>query len=119
MKIDLDIFEYMKLVESAWHDGTILTSAMLQKAIGEWFDNVPEEWIPGLHEYWARTQEARTENQQRVLARYNPENRYEVTLSDKGKTETRVMYRFKGRYWQGCSTSAPGELITKIKKLEK
>ena len=117
MKIDLDIFEYMKLVESAWHDGTILTSTMLQKAIGEWFDIVPEEWIPGLHEYWSRTQEARTENQQRVIARYNPENRYRVTLSDHGKSETRIMYRFDGRYWNGISTFAPKELITKIEKV--
>lgn len=113
MKIELDIFEYMKLIDSCWHDGTILSSTMLDKVMNEWFHLTTKQDRVRIFEYLFRTKTELSVRQKMVIARYNPDAQYMVY----GKNQEAEMFLFDGQYWLDFKTSAIDEQILKVEKL--
>lgn len=52
----------------------------------------------------------------KVLARYNPANQYTVTASHDGKTETRDVYLFEGKYYINFDLYFASEFVTAVSK---
>lgn len=113
MKIELDIFEYMKLIDSCWHDGTALSSTMLDKVMDEWFQLTTKQDRIRIHEYLDRTKRELSERQRMVIARYNPHAQYIVY----GKNQKAEMFLFEEKYWLDFKTSAIKEQIVKVEKI--
>jgi hypothetical protein len=55
---------------------------------------------------------------QRLLARFDPDNKYEVTVDYDGETRTTEAYKCNGRFYRDADFSLAGEYITGIKKLK-
>lgn len=113
MKIELDIFEYMKLIDSCWHDGTALSSTMLDKVMDQWFQLTTKQDRVRIHEYLVRTKTELSVRQKMVIERYNPDAQYMVY----GKNQKAEMFLFDGQYWLDFKTSAINEQISKVEKI--
>lgn len=113
MKLELDIFEFMKLIDSCWNDSTALSSSMLDKVMNEWFLLTSKNDRIKIYEWLFQNKFEFSTRQMMILARYNPNCQYMIY----GENQKAEMFLFNGEYWLDFKTSAIKEKIIKVEKL--
>lgn len=113
MWVKLDVFEYMKLIDSCWSDGTILSSTMLDKVMNEWYQLTTKQDRKQIYEYLNRTKTELSKRQMMVIARYNPDSQYMVY----GKNQKAEAFLFQGEYYIDFMIKAEKSQIIEIEKL--
>ena len=122
-KIEIDYFESIKLLEVALYSNTAVCETIKEKFIHEWYDcyNAREkktfyDWLLRIFDRQGN-HKSTNEKIDRILARYNPDNQFMVTVR-KGKIEQTVLaYLFNNIYYIGIRNQhCEPSTIKKIKK---
>lgn len=116
--MQIDYFEFLILVDSSWHSGTILRHSVLLKAMDVWYHEMTDNDRARAFEYVTRTQKVENETHRRFLARFDPDNQYDVTSEGKGIKGTKRCYLFEGKYWDTVNSFAGEEWIKKVEKVK-
>lgn len=124
-KIEIDYFESIKLLEIALYSHTAVCGTIKEKFLHEWYDCYNAREKKALHDWLLRVfdrqgnHESINEEVNRILARYNPDNQFMVTVK-KGKLQQTVpTYLFNGIYYTGTRNQhCEPSTIKKIVKIE-
>jgi len=109
----IDLFEMQVLVEACWNLQTGIRSGVLQKAIDKWYKELREGEREKSYMFWKRAMdEPRTEDTLKLMARFNPNNQYNIDIN---KTTVQC-YKHNDRYYRDSIHWLPEDLITKIEK---
>lgn len=92
----------------------------MDKAIDVWYHQMTDMEKRRAYEFFNRTKAAdedrKLETQQRFLARFNPDNQYEVYTEFEGTKEVNTAYRFEDKYFLNTTTFISKGHITKVEK---
>ena len=126
-KIEIDYFESTKLLEVALYSHTAVCGIIKEKFAGEWFHCYNSNEKRDFY-YWFQREISRTElihnhesiNEEinKILARYNPDNQFMVTVKLGSRQQTVSAYLFNGTYYTGGPRNQYCEPLT-IKKIVK
>jgi hypothetical protein len=108
--ITIDYFEYLVLIDTSWCDSTILRSSILQKTIDVWYDKLNADQRKGVYVYLKR-KECDQNIHDQILARYNPDNQFKVTVNYKGDVSTIDCYSFEGHFYKNRTSFVADEYI--------
>lgn len=124
MKVNLDIFEMYYLLESCFR-GSHLRSETIIRFVDEWYHLIAPKrrqdlytWI--LRDIYNGDFKPRPQlcgADKIFMARYNPDNQYEVTTKYNDTTDTIEAFLMDGRYCISSRLTIVKEYIQKIEKL--
>jgi len=117
MKLTIDYFELTVLIEASWHAGTILRYSIIEKAIDYWYNRLEDNDRARLYDFFKRDFEVKEEIQEIFMARYNPDNQYEVTTDFEGKINKYHCFKWCDEYHTDKKTSIKEKYITEITKI--
>ncbi len=110
----IDLFEMQVLVEACWNHKTGVRTGVLQKCIDEWYKELRVGERVRCYNFWKRTQdEPNDEYTGKVMARFNPDNQYIVSINGADAP----CYKHNDRYYRDSMHWLPEDLITKIERM--
>ena len=124
MKVKLDIFEMYYLLESCFR-GSHLRSGTIGRFVDEWYDLFTpkqrknlRDWI--LRDVYYGKFEPRPSccgEDEKFMARYDPENQYRVKTLYDGKEEIHKTFLRDGKYYTKSDRFIAEEYITSVEKI--
>ena len=121
MKVSLDKFEMYYLLESCFR-GSHLRSNTILRFVDEWYDMLCDgekaclyEWVLcDIYDGEFKPTSRLCGADEIFMARYNPENRYMITLINGEQIDS---FKMKDRYYVLSNRYIADETITKIEKI--
>lgn len=116
-QMTIDYFEFLVLLEAAWYGGTILRHSILIKAMNVWYHALNSKDRIRAYEYMRDKLKVGDGTHRRLLARFNPELQFRVSLSNGTMEDVVDCYLFEGEYWTSSFQCCEGEYIQNVEKI--
>lgn len=126
MKVDLDLFEMSWLLESCLR-GSHLRSGTIDRFIDDWYWRFSGTDRARLHEWVLRLvydgnfkpMQSMCGADVRFMARYDPDNQYELEVTTPDSKRLIRAFRIDGTYCVNSSMHVDPDMITSVRKLTK
>ena len=118
--IIIDFFEVQVLIEACRNPGTILRSSVLLKAVDSWFDKFNANEKAQIYKYYSRVVDHTrlTDEDKLLLARYNPDNQYAVSVCYNGENSVIQAFKYADKYYTASRQFIAPEYIVSAGKLD-
>lgn len=118
-KMTINVFELIVLIDASWHSGTILRHSIIQKAINVWYNCLNDNERGRVYEWANRVKREDTTRviQKKFLARYSPDNQYNVTIIYKGEQSIKQAFLYDGIYFISETIKINEKFIIKKEKI--
>lgn len=113
--VEIDVNEVMTLIEVSWESNC--RQHNLRRAINVWYHHLCDHERVRIYDWMKRILEPKTEIQKRMMARFDPNNLWEIKARLGDVEQTGMCYFFEDRYWESENTYVPNEVIVEKKQI--
>ena len=117
-KFIIDFFELAFLTESCLPPSTIARHCFFMNIIDVYYNQMNWEQRKHFFQWIGKKLNKEQEESQIFLARFNPNNQFNVTTFYEGKKEIVQAFLLKDRYWISSSRSVNQDYIESVEKME-